>query len=66
MASNEIIKVQHLCKNYDTGHDVVKALQDVNLTITSGEFMAIMGSSGSGKSTFLNILGCLDSPSSGD
>ena len=66
MKSGEIIRVQDLCKDYDTGHEVVRALRDVSLSIDSGEFMAIMGSSGSGKSTFLNILGCLDSPTSGE
>lgn len=56
----EIIKIEHLHKTYDTGAVQVHALRDVNLTITEGEYVAIMGQSGSGKSTLMNILGCMD------
>ena len=55
-----IIKIEHLHKTYDTGAVQVHALRDVNLTITEGEYVAIMGQSGSGKSTLMNILGCMD------
>lgn len=60
-----IIRVADLHKYYDLGETRVHALRGVNLEIRVGEFAAIMGASGSGKSTFMNILGCLDKPSSG-
>ena len=62
----EIIKIEHLHKTYDTGAVQVHALRDVNLTITEGEYVAIMGESGSGKTTLLNILASLDKPTSGE
>jgi putative ABC transport system ATP-binding protein len=64
--SKEIISIKQLCKNYYVGDETVSALKEVDLTISKGEFVAIMGASGSGKSTLLNILGCLDLPTSGD
>ncbi len=60
-----IIRVQKLSKNYYLGRTVVSALRGIDLEIARGEFVAIMGSSGSGKSTFMNLLGCLDRPTSG-
>lgn len=63
--SKEIIKVEDLWKIYKNGDIEVAALRGINLTITQGEFVAIMGTSGSGKSTLMNILGCLDRPSEG-
>src|SRR3954466_6262609 len=60
-----VIQVQDVHKYYDLGETKVHALRGVDLTIQPGEFVAIMGSSGSGKSTFMNMLGCLDKPSSG-
>lgn len=61
----ELIKIVNLCKIYDTGTMKVIGLRNINLTIRRGEFVAIMGQSGSGKSTFMNILGCLDRPAIG-
>ena len=60
-----VIQVEDVHKYYDLGEQKVHALRGVNLTIQPGEFVAIMGSSGSGKSTFMNILGCLDKPTQG-
>jgi len=61
----EIIRLQNINKIYKTGDENTVALQDINLSITNGEFVAIMGPSGSGKSTLMHILGLLDKPSSG-
>lgn len=61
----ELIRVENLVKTYFLGEVAVPALRGVNLTIKEGEFVAIMGASGSGKSTFMNILGCLDRPTQG-
>jgi putative ABC transport system ATP-binding protein len=60
-----VIAVEDVHKYYDLGETKVHALRGVDLKIEPGEFVAIMGSSGSGKSTFMNMLGCLDKPSSG-
>ena len=62
---SELIRVLDLHKTYRMGDVEVPALRGINLTIARGEFVAVMGASGSGKSTFMNILGCLDRPSSG-
>lgn len=60
-----LIEVKNVIKTYATGEAAFNALNDVSLTIETGEFVAIMGSSGSGKSTFMNMLGTLDKPNSG-
>ena len=61
----ELIRVKDLVKKYRMGDMEVPALRGVTLAMGRGEFVAVMGSSGSGKSTFMNILGCLDRPTSG-
>jgi putative ABC transport system ATP-binding protein len=63
---NAVIRLEHISKIYGMGNTEVVALSDVDLTIDSGEYCAIMGPSGSGKSTVMNIIGCLDRPTSGN
>ena len=64
-AGQMLIRIEALHKYYDMGETRVHALRGVSLGIARGEFVAIMGASGSGKSTFMNMLGCLDRPSAG-
>ena len=66
MAAPEMIRLDGISKRFDLGETSVMALRDVSLQIAPGEFVAIIGASGSGKSTLMNILGCLDQPSSGN
>ena len=61
-----LIEIKNAIKSYETVDTSFRALDDVSLSIESGEFVAIMGASGSGKSTFMNMLGCLDKPTSGN
>lgn len=60
-----IINIEHIAKIYQVGSEEVFALRDISLKIDKNEYVAIMGPSGSGKSTLMNILGCLDTPTSG-
>ncbi len=65
-ADKPILVMDKLCKTYQLGVNRLRVLREIDLTIHSGEYVAIMGPSGSGKSTLLNMIGCLDRPSSGD
>ncbi len=61
----EVIVLSNIAKHYKVGAEIVKALRTITLTIYKNEYVALMGPSGSGKSTLMNILGCLDTPTSG-
>ena len=65
MGSNPVAALRHIHKVYGSGDTEVRAVNDLNLTVEAGDYIAVMGASGSGKSTAMNILGCLDRPSSG-
>ncbi len=61
----EILRVEHLCKQYGSEANLVKAVDDISFTVEKGEFVAIVGASGSGKSTLLHLIGGVDRPTSG-
>ncbi|MGZ7440903.1 ABC transporter ATP-binding protein [Paenibacillus sp. TH7-28] len=63
---NYVMEIKNLKKIYHVGDQEIHALRDVSLSITEGEFVAVMGPSGSGKSSMMNVMGCLDSPTSGE
>jgi putative ABC transport system ATP-binding protein len=65
MAAQPVAELRHINKIYGSGDTEVRAVNDLSLTVESGDYLAVMGASGSGKSTAMNILGCLDRPSSG-
>jgi putative ABC transport system ATP-binding protein len=63
--ATEVIRLEKITRHYHVGTEIVKALQEIDITIKKNEFVAMMGPSGSGKSTLMNVLGCLDTPTSG-
>ena len=60
-----ILKLTDICKDYQQGKEPVRVLKNINLTVEQGDYLAIMGPSGSGKTTLMNLIGCLDVPTSG-
>jgi putative ABC transport system ATP-binding protein len=62
---SKVIKLNNITRDFPLGHEVIKVLKGINLEIERGEYVAFMGPSGSGKSTLMNLLGCLDTPTSG-
>ena len=60
-----IVKLTDICKDYQQGIQPVRVLKNINMTVNQGEYLAIMGPSGSGKTTLMNLIGCLDVPTSG-
>ncbi|HEY6161230.1 MAG TPA: ATP-binding cassette domain-containing protein, partial [Bacteroidia bacterium] len=66
MENKNIISLRNIAREYTIGSETIHALRSVTLDIFKNEYVALMGPSGSGKSTLMNILGCLDTPSSGE
>ncbi len=62
---SKVIEIRNITRDFPLGQEVVKVLKGIDLDIDRGEYVAIMGPSGSGKSTLMNLLGCLDTPTSG-
>ena len=60
-----ILELKDICKDYQQGREPVRVLKNINLTVEKGDYLAVMGPSGSGKTTLMNIIGCLDVPTSG-
>src|SRR5690625_3454174 len=65
MTTTNLINVKNLTRDFPLGQGIIKVLKGIDLEINKGEYVAIMGPSGSGKSTLMNLLGCLDTPTSG-
>jgi len=63
---SQILKMQDICKDYQVGRSSLRVLKDINLEVEEGDYLAIMGPSGSGKTTLMNLIGCLDTPTSGE
>ncbi len=61
-----LVEMREICKDYPQGKETVRVLKDINLLIDEGDYLAIMGPSGSGKTTLMNLIGCLDVPTSGE
>ena len=61
-----LIEMKDVCRDFPQGKDVIRILKNVNLQVEKGDYLAIMGPSGSGKSTLMNLIGCLDTPTSGE
>jgi putative ABC transport system ATP-binding protein len=64
--NNEVIKLKGISRHFKVGSEIVKALRTIDISIKRNEYVALMGPSGSGKSTLMNLLGCLDTPTSGE
>ncbi len=64
--SNELIQLKNIQRHYRMGAEIIRAVQDISISIERNEYVALMGPSGSGKSTLMNLIGCLDTPTSGD
>lgn len=65
MRTDTILQMKDICKDYPVGEETAHVLKNVSLEVKKGEFLAVLGPSGSGKSTLMNIIGCLDTPTSG-
>jgi len=63
---SEVVIMKNICKSYIVGDQEIQVLKNINLTVKEGEFVSILGPSGSGKTTLMNIIGCLDVPTSGE
>ena len=61
-----LIEMKHICRDFPQGSDMIHVLKNISFSVDKGDYLAIMGPSGSGKTTLMNIIGCLDTPTSGD